>query len=168
MVAYRCNIHIFDCQNNCVQQHKIPQRPRARPIPKRRALAAPPLVQRHPDRLLGREVRVPRPRPESGGVEAAVELGARVTRRAGRLRGGVVVRFGLVVGPLLLVGEELEDDEAEDEFWEDGVVGREGVAAEAGGEEEDVGGCCDEEEEELCISATSKRRLARTCNIEDR
>lgn len=52
-------------------------------------------------------------------------------------------------GPLLMVGEELEEHEQEDKFGKEVVVGGEAVAREARGEEEDVGGCCDGAKEDL-------------------
>ena len=53
-----------------------------------------------------------------------------------------------MVGPLLAVGEVLEDDEEEEGAGEEGVGGGEG-GGEAGGEEEGVGWGCYGEEEDL-------------------
>jgi hypothetical protein len=54
--------------------------------------------------------------------------------------------------PLLVVGEELEEDEEEDEFREKGVVTGEFVACDAGRKQEDVSWCCDSEEKELWLN----------------
>lgn len=62
------------------------------------------------------------PGPKSQGVEAAVELGGCVGVGFRRFGGALVEGFGLVEVPLLLVGEEFEEDEAEDDFGEDLVV----------------------------------------------
>jgi hypothetical protein len=73
-------------------------------------LAAGPLVQAHPDSLLSGEIGVARPRPETAGVETAVQLLAGVAVVFWCLGCGLVFRLRLVEVPLLLVGEELDDD----------------------------------------------------------
>jgi len=87
-----------------------------------------------------------RPGPETGCYEAAVELLAGV----GTLWfcGGLVSLLGLLVVPLLLVGEDFYDDEDEHEAGEDIVVDIKGIFV-ARGEEEDVGWGRDHEEQEL-------------------
>lgn len=84
--------------------------------------------------------------PQPAGVEAAVELRARVAGL--RLGRALVGAFGLVVVPLLLVGDELDRDE-EDEEARDGGVDDGYAGVDAGGEEEEVGGGRDGEEEDL-------------------
>lgn len=84
--------------------------------------------------------------PETGGVEAAVELGARVACL--RLGGALVGCFCLVEVPLLLVGDEFDGDQADEEARE-GDFDDVHVRVEAGGEEEEVGWGCDGEEEDL-------------------
>ena len=61
----------------------------------------------------------------------------------------MVCGFRLVKVPLLLVGEEFDDDEDENDFGENAVVNIDVVAFDSGNEEEDVGWGCDGEEEEL-------------------
>lgn len=89
---------------------------------------------------------MPRELPQPAGVEAAVELRARVAGL--RLGRALVGAFGLVVVPLLLVGDELDRDE-EDEEARDGGVDDGYAGVDAGGEEEEVGGGRDGEEEDL-------------------
>lgn len=84
--------------------------------------------------------------PQPGGVEAAVELGARVTCLW--LGGALVCGFGVVEVPLLLVGDEADSDESDEEAREGDFDGAHG-GVEAGDDEEEVGRGCDGEEEDL-------------------
>jgi hypothetical protein len=87
---------------------QVCQRTSSSPVPPAASAVRGPRIQRDPDGLLGGEVGVTRERPETGCVEAAVELRARVAwlRFGGALVGG----FGVVEVPLLLVGDELDGD----------------------------------------------------------
>jgi hypothetical protein len=132
-----------------LEQDEIAGSTRARPVQVRRGLQAAPLVQAHPERLLKGEVGVARPAEQARGVEATVELLARVAVLGRDLCGLLVGSLGFVVVPLLAVGEELHDDDEEHEAAEDGVVTGEFVAGDAGAEEEEVCGGGDEPEEDL-------------------
>lgn len=84
--------------------------------------------------------------PETGGVEAALELGASVALR--RLSGFLVGGFGFVVVPLLLVGDKSDGDQSDEEAGDgdlDGVHGR----VETRVQEEEVGRRGDSKEEDL-------------------
>jgi hypothetical protein len=109
-----------------------------------------PNVERDPDGLLGGEVGVTRELPETSGVEAAVELSARVSGL--RFGGALVFGFGGVEVPLLAVGKPLNCDEDDEEARED-VFCRGHGGVQARGQEEDVGGCGDGEEEDLVGSS---------------
>ena len=87
-----------------------------------------------------------RPGKEACSVEAAVKLLARIRVGLWNLGRGLVKRFCLVEVPLLLVGEEFENDKAEDDFCEDLVVDGEVVSGQARAEEEDIGRSRDCEE----------------------
>ena len=101
--------------------------------------------------MLGGEVGVAGVLPQTGGEETAVELCAGPA--FGDFGGAGVEGFGGVVGPLLAVGEVLEDDEEEEGAGEEGVGCGEG-GGEAGGEEEGGGwGCYGEEEDLVHVSS---------------
>jgi hypothetical protein len=74
------------------------------PVPPAASAVRSPRIQSDPDGLLSSEVGVARELPETGGVEAALKLGASVALR--RLGGLLVGGFGFVVVPLLLIGDE--------------------------------------------------------------
>jgi hypothetical protein len=65
---------------------------------------------------------VARPSPQASGVEAAVQLLARVLVICRNLGSLLVGGLCLVEVPLLLIGKELDNDEEEYEFAEDRVV----------------------------------------------
>jgi hypothetical protein len=132
-----------------LEQDEVSGSTRARPVQVRRGFQAAPLIQADPERLLKCEVGVARPAEQARGVEAAIELLARVVVLGRDLCGLLVGALGFVVVPLLAVGEELHDDDEEHEAAEDGVVLGELVAGDAGAEEEEVCGGGDEPEEDL-------------------
>jgi hypothetical protein len=96
--------------------------------------------------LLGSEVWVTREFPQAGGVEAAVELGARVAWWG--FGGALVGGFRFVEVPLLLVGHEGDGDQDNEEAREIDFGGGHG-GVQAGDEQEEVGWGCDGEEEDL-------------------
>lgn len=62
---------------------------------------------------------MPTPAPETAGVEAAIHLCSGPALRD--FGGGLVGVFGLVVVPLLLVGEVFDDDEGDEGAGEEDV-----------------------------------------------
>lgn len=92
---------------------QIRDRTSSSPVPPAASAVRSPRIQCNPDSLLSGEVRVTRELPEAGGVEAALELGARVAWLW--LGGFLVGGFGAVEVPLLLVGDEFDGDQGDEE-----------------------------------------------------
>lgn len=138
--------NVLGQRNAASENAQVGYRTRNSPVPPAASGVRSPDVESDPDGLLGGEVGVARELPETGGVEAAVELGARVAwlRFGGALVGG----FRGVEVPLLAVGEPLDCDEDDEEARED-VFGCGHGGVEARGQEEDVGRGGDGEEEDL-------------------
>lgn len=94
-----------------------------------------------------------RPTEETCGVEATVQLSASELVLGWNLGRLTVKTFGLVVVPLLLIGEKLDDDQEEHRPTEQGVILGECVAIDARGQQKDVCGGGDEPEEDLILLA---------------
>lgn len=73
-----------------LKEEQVRHGPDAGPIVVRFRNVAGPGVQRHPDGLLGEEIRVPRQGPEALGQEAAVEVAGGEAGAGGELGGGLV------------------------------------------------------------------------------
>lgn len=125
---------------------QVRQRAGSSPVPPAASAVRGPHVQSDPDGLLGGEVGVAREFPEAGGVEAAVELGARVAWL--RLCGALVGGFGVVEVPLLLVRDPFDGDQGDKEAGKGHFEGAHGWVQE-GDHEEEVGRGCDGEKEDL-------------------
>lgn len=105
----------------------------ASPLDEGLGAVAVPQVQSEPDGLLGGEVGVARQRPQAGDSESTLQiLGGELILVLARDTGGVLVFvLGTVEMPLLLVGEELNDEEEEGDTREaqigelEGLLGRE-------------------------------------------
>lgn len=104
---------------------QVCERASSSPVPPATSAVRSPRIQCDPDSLLSSEIGVTGELPETGGIEAALELGASVTLL--RLGGFLVGGFGFVVVPLLLVGHESDGDQSDEEARDgdfDSVHGR--------------------------------------------
>ena len=104
-----------------LEEDEIAESTAAGPVEKRVSLQAAPLVQAHPEGLLGRKVGVTGPAEEACSVEAAVELGASVALLG--LSGLLVSSFCFVKVPLLSVSDVFDGDQSDEEAGNDDFDG---------------------------------------------
>lgn len=133
-----------------LEQNQIRSSTNTGPVVHSVRVPAAPLVKAEPDGLLGKEVRVSTESPQARAAEATVQLGAcKLWRDLGCL---LIQGFGFVEVPLLLVGEELEEDQAHEEAGCDEVRGCHAVTCDLSAEKEDVGWSGYSEQENLICS----------------
>ena len=137
---------VFSQRRASSEDAHIRKRASSGPVPPATGAVGSPRVKSDPDTLLGSKVGVTGEFPQTGGVEAALELGASVALRW--LGGFLVGGFGLVVVPLLLVGDEGDGYQSDKGAGNGDFDGAHGWV-ETGVHEEEVGWGRDSKKEDL-------------------
>ena len=139
--------------NAALEDEQVAQHAESSPLEVGFGAVAVPQVESEPDGLLRDEVGVARQGPQATDDEAALEVLGGELRLvlAGDAGGLLVLVFGAVEGPLLLVGEVLDDEEEEGDAREDQVGQLERLHVREAREQEEVVGRRRDEEQEQAL-----------------